>query len=384
MINYVHSEQLLVDWAFKTTYLFALGFNKAATQEPILRPDPTENFIEFIQEAKLYHTKLRDFITNQDFGLDIHETNVTDFDKPVHFDTSLEEFRVLDSNDVDDKAIMALSDAAQNSWFNTFSTAPELIRSLTTTLLFDRVSCDLAGGWDPTFGWDFGPNEGWDLALSDVNETAAERIIKFYNPQPFTVEDLDTGNIDPIIDLTALISGCDFKGTIVDGKDFNILDIDIDTLLDGGDGSSTAVDIIVDGNLFRQPDIDAGHPEELILNSVGEALAICVNSKERVNAPQVLTRRYVGFGVGPYPIDQIPASKDALWIYLNGVKQTFDDFDFDNVFNTVTFTSLTPGPTDLVVVTSFALGGAEESIIRKAFAGNGIDDTFTLSVTSFS
>lgn len=402
MIKYVHSEQLLVDWVFKTTYIKAFGLNKTADQDPIFRESTTNDLISFIEEAKPYHTKLRDFVINEDIGLDIQENNVTDFDKPVIFDTLLDDFRVLDPNDPDDIEIMLDPDAQQNDWFLNFQTNPSLIRQINTTIKFDRVSCGITGGWDPIFGWDLGPNEDWDLGPDNITETAAERIVKFYQPHPLAVNDIGVINeqLARVVieekDIAELISGCNYKGTFVEGGGM-IIDInDLDTflnpsqsaefigdgiedtfaiplvpvipttsnvqvyLLDTGwssggfssswssspwstadtianglqiegvdytvDGGITEVTftvvppvgtriivivgvwllanpgapidpsaIIVDGNLLNDPFTKEGHPEELVLQTTGEALSICVDTEESISpaAPAIAFRLFL-------------------------------------------------------------------------------------------
>ena len=291
MIRYVFSEQQLIDWAFKTSYILAVGLNQAASQNPVLVEDTTQNIIDFINEAKPYHTKLRDFITNENFGIDVYATHITDFDKPAAIDADTGETRVLDPTLQSDIDIMSDEDSPQHDWFANYNTSPENIRTGNIQILFDRVSCDASGGWDNLFGWDSGVNENWDLASFDLNETAADRIIRLYTPQPLNMEDVTAGNIDPVKNITeskdvaSLISGCNFKGTIVDGAGL-VIDIeDIYTFLEGGPLANPGApinpdDIIVDGNLFIQPGVDSDHPEELVLAIVGESVNICVNSKE--------------------------------------------------------------------------------------------------------
>ena len=288
MLRYVYSEQALVDWAFKTSYILAVGFNKSAHQDPILVSDTTSSIIEFIEEAKPYHTKLRDFITNEDFGIELYSSRTTDFDKPVYVEAD-SSTRVLDATVQADIDIMNAEGSKQYDWFNNYLNDSENIRSSNITLLFDRVSCETSGGWDNLFGWDSESNVSWDLTTFDANETAADRIIRYYQPQPLTSADVANGEIDPLKniseskDVASLISGCGFKGTIIDGDGF-VIDINnIDTYLNDGTFDVPApesdTDIIVDGNLFIQPGTDSGHPEELVLSTTGESISICVNHK---------------------------------------------------------------------------------------------------------
>ena len=289
MVRYVFSEQSLVDWVFKTSYILAVGLNASAEQNPVLTTDPTSYLIDFINEARPYHTKLRDFIVNQNFGTDSAILHVTDFDKPALYDSLTDTTRVLDPSVAADVAIMSDPDSEQYDWYTNYLLSSENIRTNNVTLLFDRVSCDASAGWDNLFGWDFGANEDWDLTSFEINETAADRIIRLYNPQPLSLVDVTFQNIDPIKNITetkdieSLISGCNFQGTIVDGAGL-VIDIDqIDTFLSGGPMVAGAPinpdDIIVDGNLFIQPSISANHPEELVISAIGESVKICTNTE---------------------------------------------------------------------------------------------------------
>lgn len=483
MVRYVHSEQLLVDWVFKTTFIVAVGLNRSANQDPIFKADTTQSLIDFINEAKPYHTKLRDFIINQDFGIDIHEANVTDFDKPVYFDEGLDDYRVLDPDDPDDMAIMDDPDALQNDWFANYEINPDLIRTFNSTLKIDRVSCDVAGGWDPLFGWDYGPNEDWDLSIESVTETASERILKYYQPQPLSAEDVEAGLVDPFKniqetkDIASMISGCNFKGTIVDGGGM-VIDInDYDTFLSAGpfvnavigtasatysngddiiingisvvlstgttvddavidinaaaitdiesvnndgalqisaplgiiitlaEGAGTALDdlgftagtyetpipgsnpedIIVDGNLFVQPDFDSNHPEELVLQTTGESINLIVHTLGINGAPQIFSDSFVGSS-GPHELSQKPASKEAVFVYVNGVRSSPDEFTLDNNSNVTLIGSLAAsiGPNDTITIISFSIGGGEEIIDKVITEGDGITTSFAMNVTPSS
>ena len=62
MINYVVSEQLNVDWIFKTSNMVFTGFNQPLEATPILAVDNTQSILEFINEAKPYHAQIQAYI----------------------------------------------------------------------------------------------------------------------------------------------------------------------------------------------------------------------------------------------------------------------------------------------------------------------------------
>lgn len=218
MINQVFSEQMNVDWAFKTTYIVGEGLNQVASQSPVFIANRSDSFIDYIQEAKPYHTKLRDFRINLIVGTDVANTIVTDFDKPVWFDPELNEYRVLDPSNPNDMAIMTDPDSDQYWWSQYYNTDKHKVREIETTIYFDRVSCQASFGWDSA-GFD---DQVWE---ADVPEylTAADRIIQSYKPLPFDQSDVVNNRVTAGLNLEDLIPGCSFRGTIVNNVKFKDL-----------------------------------------------------------------------------------------------------------------------------------------------------------------
>lgn len=63
MMNYTFSEQDGVDWAFKTSYISFIQDNIVLKQNPIFRSDLLTEFLNYIQEAKPFRTKVRETTT---------------------------------------------------------------------------------------------------------------------------------------------------------------------------------------------------------------------------------------------------------------------------------------------------------------------------------
>jgi len=61
MLNYVLSEQKDPDWVFKSSYIYVKENNIPLTQDPLYIPDQIDNIIEYIMDAKPYHTQIRDY-----------------------------------------------------------------------------------------------------------------------------------------------------------------------------------------------------------------------------------------------------------------------------------------------------------------------------------
>jgi hypothetical protein len=147
MINYVVAEQGQVDWIMKTSNILLKGFNQPLIQSAILAVDNTDSLLGFVNEVKPYHSKIREFIPG---------------------------VSAIDST-------------------NSIKIS-ELSRTLTTTLLFDRI-------WSPGLG-----------AAPDVNHGAMDRIVSYYNPLPGMLPK----------NLNDLISGAAYKGTILSALGFEV------------------------------------------------------------------------------------------------------------------------------------------------------------------
>ena len=83
-IRYVFSEQVYVDWIFKTSFVKA-QHNVGALSQPVNYPvDNLSNFEDYVAEVKPYRTKIREYVSNYE-SMDTAEMPVTDFDlQPIY------------------------------------------------------------------------------------------------------------------------------------------------------------------------------------------------------------------------------------------------------------------------------------------------------------
>lgn len=77
-LNYVLSEQKDTDWVFKTTYVTLLQEGKVLRQDQTFKAELQNEFIAYINEAKPYHTKLREVITTVKTEVDVADGNIED------------------------------------------------------------------------------------------------------------------------------------------------------------------------------------------------------------------------------------------------------------------------------------------------------------------
>jgi hypothetical protein len=197
MLNYVVSEQGQVDWLVKTSNIVLKGFDQELTTAKLLSADNIDSIIGFVNEAKPYHSKIREFVSGKSTN-DIARIGVVDFDYPpgLPYDTVPDD-GTIEKNYYD----------TYQSWANNYLTNPELVRTLTTTMIFDRISTpSLRRGWGriwAVFGWDesYGQNFG-----------AIDRIEQYYQPTP--------GMVPKVIE--DLMGGVVYKGYRLNALGFNV------------------------------------------------------------------------------------------------------------------------------------------------------------------
>lgn len=71
MVKYAFSEQPNINWCFKTSYINVKQTNKELTQDPFFTPGYEDNLKDYINEAKPYHTKIRNYINSLAAPLEI-------------------------------------------------------------------------------------------------------------------------------------------------------------------------------------------------------------------------------------------------------------------------------------------------------------------------
>lgn len=83
-LRYVFTEQVFVDWAFKTSFVKSKHNLGELKQTITYQNDNLENYEDYINEVKPYRTKIREFISAYE-KLEQTKTGVTDFDLPSVF-----------------------------------------------------------------------------------------------------------------------------------------------------------------------------------------------------------------------------------------------------------------------------------------------------------
>jgi hypothetical protein len=96
-IHYIFSEQLYVDWAFKTSFLNAIHKIGNLEQKTHYKNDNLESYEQYLREVKPYRTKIRKFTSSYE-GFDDTNTAVSDFDVPPFYSTIEGKLLPVESN----------------------------------------------------------------------------------------------------------------------------------------------------------------------------------------------------------------------------------------------------------------------------------------------
>ena len=94
-VHYLLSEQLYVDWVFKTSFLNATHNVGNLAEKPTYQNDNLNSYQEYVNEVKPYRSKVREF-TSKYLSLDNTETFTGDFDLPSVYNADTNKIEPVD------------------------------------------------------------------------------------------------------------------------------------------------------------------------------------------------------------------------------------------------------------------------------------------------
>ena len=152
MLNYAYGEQLQLDWAFKTSYVYVNKEEEDLTLRKGFKPDNFETVKEYLNEAKPYSAKVREYKDGKKTPIDyIKDQMISDFDKPPYADPVAGEVRILDLTDSDD-ANIANVNVDYVKWSEEYNTYGNIsnavinsspVRTANVKMVFDRTDWKL-------------------------------------------------------------------------------------------------------------------------------------------------------------------------------------------------------------------------------------------------
>jgi len=96
-VKYALSEQKLLDWAFKTSFINVKNLAGNLDQRAIYKLQNSEYFENYVNEVKPYHTSIRTFTTDYS-TLESSRSYTTDFDLPSVYNKSTGIFDTVETN----------------------------------------------------------------------------------------------------------------------------------------------------------------------------------------------------------------------------------------------------------------------------------------------
>jgi len=93
-VRYALTEQKLLDWAFKTSFVNVVTDLGVLDQRPVYKLDNEQYFEDYIKEIKPYHTKIRNYNSKYN-TIEFYDGNITDFDLPTVYDQTLNEYKPI-------------------------------------------------------------------------------------------------------------------------------------------------------------------------------------------------------------------------------------------------------------------------------------------------
>ena len=97
-VKYALSEQKLLDWAFKTSFINVRNQAGTLDQRPVYKLTSSTYYEEYLKEVKPYHTNIRSFTTDYSV-VEPSQTYTTDFDLPAVYDKTLSMFTAIETGD---------------------------------------------------------------------------------------------------------------------------------------------------------------------------------------------------------------------------------------------------------------------------------------------
>ena len=94
-VRYALTEQKLLDWVFKTSFINVVNQLGSLDQRPVYKLDNEKYYENYVREVKPYHSNIRTYISKYTYIDDQFNSNSMDFDMPVYFNNSTQNYEVV-------------------------------------------------------------------------------------------------------------------------------------------------------------------------------------------------------------------------------------------------------------------------------------------------
>jgi hypothetical protein len=118
MVGYILTEQKQVDWLLKTSFMSVVHKRDQLQQIVNYQRDNQSYYEDYINEVKPYRSSIKEYLLDY-VNLENARMVVTDFDLPAIYDKAQNRYRVLDSDNNVDLALIRAGEGA--NWLRSFS-----------------------------------------------------------------------------------------------------------------------------------------------------------------------------------------------------------------------------------------------------------------------
>jgi len=132
-VKYAMTEQKLLDWAFKTSFISVTNNVGILDQRLVYKLQNISYYEDYIKEIKPYHTQIRNFISSYS-SLDYSNTHVADFDLPSTYDRTTGKFISVTANNT------LTNQYPWKDWKSVYLLPDNPVRKNILKMKFDRTS----------------------------------------------------------------------------------------------------------------------------------------------------------------------------------------------------------------------------------------------------
>jgi hypothetical protein len=118
LLNYILSEQIVVDWAIKTSLVTILHKIRKLEQFTNYIKDNQDYYEQYINEVKPYRSQIREYLLDYE-GLDELNVGMSDFDFPSIYDKATGTYRILNKNNPRD--LVFINSSSRKDWLENYT-----------------------------------------------------------------------------------------------------------------------------------------------------------------------------------------------------------------------------------------------------------------------
>lgn len=362
-VRYALSEQKMLDWAFKTSFITLTHTLGELTQPSVYKIQDSAYYESYVNEVKPYHTQIRKFITKYTITetsttssglLSLSNTDIVEQDRTpsiklkfdrTSFVNQVGEFSVIDTFVAD-----SIAKSFDLSWVPVASKEGIVVKINGIIALGSQWTVEYTNNLYNGFHKEFAKlvileelalPVGTTITVSYKKNASVlngtERVLSYYTSTHGTIG----------LDLGALVDGINYPGLEVGGQyegvGFNnpYSGTTPDSLVTGGTWvngvKDTALginpeDITITGEVGFINTFSGHAPSELLPGFVVDSLGVNVYTVGPAQSPTIVTGNIAVISstdIQSYPLPTLPVSVDNIAVVLNGQILTYSESNLD-------------------------------------------------------